>query len=649
MQVSEKTREIFSAFDTDGSGTVSKQLFIRFLGNRGLLECDQRLQIMFKYLNSLGTADVDVKLTLEQFNEATASCRTLVDKCVNGKLRIPDFKHFTEIVSQVYNSVEPNTGGANADYIPQLAQVDPNQFGISVTTVDGQQFSIGDTDRKFCIQSCSKPLSYLIAQTELGPEYVHKHVGCEPSGRAFNEMCLKPSPTADNPNREIPHNPCINAGAMMTMSMVYPEYNRNARLNKIMQVWKDLSGGDDAPIGYDDPTYKSESGSADRNWCLGYMMKGSGAFPPCFTTLSDTLELYFQVCSILNTNDGMAIMAATLANGGLNPLTGKRVFSADHVRNALPIMLSSGMYDYSGQWAYDVGVPAKSGVGGCVFFVVPNVCGISIWSPRLDAVGNSTRGVAVATELVRHFAFHNFEVFSGLSQTKINPTERKDAVKQAILGELLFAASQGDVQALQAQANAGIDLFQSDYDQRTALHLAASEGHKDAVKFLVDSAPRDRLHVIISAEDRWGGTPLSDAIQGQFNDCITVLQANGASEGTPSALHNSTGDVMLHPSPIAPEILFAAANGDLEEFISLKASGRDLTVYDYDRRTALHLAASEGHLDVVRYLCVQAGDDAARLKSSLDRFGGNPLSDAVREGHEEVAAYLNGSSADSRA
>ena len=205
-------------------------------------------------------------------------------------------------------------------------------------------------------------------------------------------MCLKPSPTDDNPNREIPHNPCINAGAMMTMSMVYPEYNRNARLAKIMQVWKDLSGGDDAPIGYDDPTYKSESGSADRNWCLGYMMKGSGAFPPCFTTLDDTLELYFQVCSILNTNDGMAIMASTLANGGLNPLTGKRIFSADHVRNVLPIMLSSGMYDYSGQWAYDVGVRAKSGVGGCVFFVVPNVCGISIWSPRLDEVGNSTRG-----------------------------------------------------------------------------------------------------------------------------------------------------------------------------------------------------------------------------------------------------------------
>jgi glutaminase len=648
MQVSEATRAIFAAFDTDGSHTVSKQLFIRFLANRGLLECDQRLESMFKYLNSYGVAGEDAMLTLEQFNEAISDARTLIDKCVNGKLRVPDFKKFTEIFAEVYDTVLPNTGGANADYIPQLAQVDPNQFGISVTTVDGQQFSIGDTDRQFCIQSCSKPLSYLIAQTELGPEYVHNHVGCEPSGRAFNEMCLKSSPTAENPNREIPHNPCINAGAMMTMSMVYPDYNRKARLEKIMGVWKALSGGDDAPIGYDDPTYKSESGSADRNWCLGYMMKGSGAFPPCFSTLDDTLELYFQVCSILNTNEGMAIMAATLANGGLNPLTGKRVFSADHVRNALPIMLSSGMYDYSGQWAYDVGVPAKSGVGGCVFFVVPNVCGISIWSPRLDEVGNSTRGVAVATALVKHFAFHNFEVFSGLSQTKLNPTERHDAAKHAVLGELLFAASQGDVHALKAQANAGVDMFQSDYDQRTALHLAASEGHVDAVKFLVNSAPggMDGMSSTVSAMDRWGGTPLSDAIQGHFDACIAVLQTANAVEGKPSALHNgSVGDAMAHPSPTAPEILFAAANGDLEEFITFKASGRDLTVCDYDRRTALHVAASEGHLDVVRYLCVQAGDKAELLKNALDRFGGNPHSDAVREGHDEVAAYLASSHA----
>ena len=218
-------------------------------------------------------------------------------------------------------------------------QVDPEQFAISVTSIDGQHFSIGDSDTQFCIQSCSKPISYLCGLKEFGTEYVHKHVGTEPSGHAFNEMILKKAPTEEKANRAIPHNPCINAGAIMAVSMVFPDKTMEERHKQILDVWKDLSGGDDAPIGYDEETYLSESGSADRNWCLGYMMKESGAFPPCFTNLRDTLELYFQICSTLSTCKAMSIMASTLANGGLNPITGMRCFSADHVRSVLPIMV----------------------------------------------------------------------------------------------------------------------------------------------------------------------------------------------------------------------------------------------------------------------------------------------------------------------
>lgn len=212
------------------------------------------------------------------------------------------------------------------------------------------------------------------------------------------------------------------------------------------------------------------------------MMKHDDAFPPCFTNLSDTLELYFQICSTLSTNRAMSVMAATLANGGLNPLTGRRVFSVESVRNVLPIMLMAGMYDFSGQWAFDVGVPAKSGVGGCVFFVIPNVAGFSIWSPRLDSYGNSVRGVAAARELTQRLQLHFMEVFSGLAQTKIDPTKRGGASRRNSLAEVLFAASEGDTSALASQHAAGENLFDSDYDQRTALHLAASEGHTDTVK-----------------------------------------------------------------------------------------------------------------------------------------------------------------------
>jgi glutaminase len=637
------TRQIFAALDVDGSGTVSSSFFVNFLARNGLIRTDKRLEAFFGYLESLGAVAEDKALTLEQFNEATATCRTLIDKCITGKLRIPDFESFVEVIKHVYATVEPNKSGANASYIPQLAEVDPEQFGISVTTVDGQQFSIGDTEKQFCIQSCSKPLSYLIAQKQFGPEYVHNHVGCEPSGRAFNEMCLKPSPTPENKGRQIPHNPCINAGAIMTVSMVQPDAgDRAARLAKVLEVWRRLSADTTGTVGYDDETYKSESGSADRNWCLGYMMKESGAFPPCFSDLGDTLELYFQICSILNTNSAMSIMASTLANGGLNPISGDRVFAADHVRNVLPVMLSAGMYDYSGQWAYDIGVPAKSGVGGCVFVVVPNVCGISFWSPRLDSVGNSARGVHGATELVKLFQFHNFEVFSGLSRTKIDPTMRKNAGKQAALGELLFAASQGDVAALSSQAASGIDLYEADYDSRTALHLASSEGHADAVAFLIEHAPADTKIAVLSAKDRWGGTPLADAVQNGNEACIKLLRDAGAT-GEDGASHGGASgdaDSEINVSDDAPVLLSAAADGDVDELIKLKAGGHDLTIGDYDCRTALHLAASNGHTKAVTYLLAQAGDARAKIIAAKDRFGGTPHDDAVREGHTEVAQIL---------
>ena len=380
-RISLPSKQMFAALDVNGTGKVSSNYFTSFLKRDGLLPDDPRLSGLFEYLRAVDGIDNDRSLNLREFDTAIASCRMLVYKCVTGRLKVPNFVQLSNEFSKVFAAVEPNEGGANADYIPQLAQVDPNQFAISITTVDGQHFSIGDAQKSFCIQSCSKPISYLIGLNEFGAKYVHKHVGTEPSGRKFNEMTLKPRPTKEHPGRAVPHNPMINAGAIMSVSMVYPKKKtREERLRSVMDVWRRLSADVNASsIGYDDETYKSESATADRNWCLGYMMKEKKAFPDCFTSLSEVLELYFQICSITSTAKSMSVMAATLANGGLNPLTGERVFSADHVRKCLPLMLTCGMYDYSGQWAFDVGIPAKSGLGGCVFSVIPNVCGIAVW------------------------------------------------------------------------------------------------------------------------------------------------------------------------------------------------------------------------------------------------------------------------------
>jgi glutaminase len=639
--ISHATRGIFKALDL-GDGTVSSQFFLSFLERNGLLRTDERLAGMMTYLTSINGKDANVDMNLEQFHDSIATCISLVQRCCQGQLVIPDFQQVVEQIQEIFAEVEPNVSGENAQYIPQLALVDPDQFAISITTIDGQHFSIGDAKKQFCIQSCSKPISYLIALKKFGAAYVHGHVGMEPSGRRFNEMCLKDAPSSSNPNRQVPHNPMINAGAIMTCSMVHPENKAEERLNSVLDTWRDLSAGMQTTeaIGYDDETYKSESGSADRNWCLAYMMKERGAYPACFTTLSSTLEIYFQICSILSTCQAMSVMASTLANGGLNPLTGNKVFTAQQVRSALPLMMSSGMYDYSGQWMYDIGIPAKSGVGGCVFLSIPNICGISIWSPRLDPVGNSARGVHAATEMVKRFAFHNFEVFSGLSQTKLDVTKPRRYAQKLSLASTLFAASEGDLQALTTQLHAGLDLYAGDYDSRTSLHLAASEGRWQITQFLVDNCPADRLSAVVNSADRWGATPLDDAIHSGCTQSQAILRQAGGQTGSQPSHVELKDDTQVNPE--APVIISLAAENDLDGLIRLAAKGHHLNVVDYDARSPMALAASNGHFRICKYLLVQCVDVAEKMRvlTFTDRWGNTPEQDAQRHGHQDCLEFL---------
>lgn len=333
---------------------------------------------------------------------------TPVKRDANKNFIIPDFEDFCQEIKEIYEFTLPNQGGAVATYIPQLARVNPEQYGVSICTIDGQRYSLGDANTYFCIQSICKPINYCLVQQEHGEKKVHQHIGKEPSGHGFNVLKLNP--------QNLPHNPLINAGAIMACALLKPEFDSADRIDYVMDVWKALSGGTASPR-FNNAVYLSEKNTADRNFALGHFMREKKAFPEGIN-LYEVLEFYFQCCSIEMKAESMAVVASTLANGGICPLTEESIFDPNTVKNCLSMMSSCGMYDFSGEFAFTVGLPAKSGISGGLIVVVPNVMGICIWSPRLDPLGNSVRGLAFCEELVKRFNFHVYDSLVRASNKK---------------------------------------------------------------------------------------------------------------------------------------------------------------------------------------------------------------------------------------
>ncbi len=214
-------------------------------------------------------------------------------------------------------------------------------------------------------------------------------------------------------------------------------------------------------------------------------------------------------------------MAATLANGGNCPLTGAQVFRPDHVKNCLSLMSSCGMYDFSGEFAFRVGIPAKSGVSGAIMLVVPNVLGMAVWSPRLDELGNSVRGVDFCRDLVSRFKFHTFDSMVGLRDDRIDPRRNIYESRLGAVISFCLASSEGDVVEMRRLVAKGLDPSSADYDKRTALHLAASEGRLTSLRYLLE------LGVDVNPVDRWGNTPLDDAVRHDHQTIIVVLAEHG--------------------------------------------------------------------------------------------------------------------------
>lgn len=324
---------------------------------------------------------------------------------------IPEFNDFSKIITRIFNYVADETSGHVATYIPQLSVVNPDLYGCSLLTVDGNSLHLGNYQELFSIQSISKPINYLITLEEHGESYVHQFVGREPSGRGFNELQLNYD--------GLPHNPMINAGAIMCCSLIKQKLSLSNRFDHIKMIWEKLSGG--KHISFDNAVYLSEKETGNRNYALAYFMNEKKKFPPG-TDLMSILELYFGCCCIEMNCESLAVVAATLANGGVCPLTKERIFSAENVKNCLSLMHSCGMYDFSGEFAFMVGLPAKSGVSGGIIVVVPGKMGIALYSPRVDSMGNSVRGVEFCKQLVNIFNLHPYDCIVKPS-IKIDPSE----------------------------------------------------------------------------------------------------------------------------------------------------------------------------------------------------------------------------------
>jgi glutaminase len=294
-----------------------------------------------------------------------------------------------------------------ADYIPELAKTNPEDFGIVLATADGRVYAVGDWEKTFTIQSISKPFMYGLALSLLSPSFMEKKVGVEPSGDAFNAISL-------DPRTGIPRNPMINAGAIATAAQVWRHDPGRAEA-LTLEFFSSLAG---RPLAVNESVYESERASGHRNRAISHLLRNAAVIEE---EPEPGLDLYFRQCSIGVTCRDLAVMAATLACQGRNPLTQDEPLNPAITTRMLAVMGSCGMYDYAGQWLYDVGMPAKSGVGGGVLAVVPGRLGIAVYSPRLDAYGNSVRGIATCRRLSQALELHLFDQ-TPLQQSPVRST-----------------------------------------------------------------------------------------------------------------------------------------------------------------------------------------------------------------------------------
>ena len=302
-----------------------------------------------------------------------------------------------KILENIVNRNKIKTKFGNvANYIPGLERANKEDLGICLLDLDGNKYVYGDYNKKFTIQSVSKPLALMLAILDNGVDYVFSKVGTEPTGDAFNSMIR-----LETASIQKPYNPMINAGAIAVSSMIKGK-DREEKFSRLLDFFKLITENED--LDYNEEIYNGETRTGNKNRAMAYFMKDQGVID---SSVEETLDVYFKQCSIEVTTIDLAKVGLFLArNGRLS--TGEKIISDYEAKIVKSLMMTCGMYDGSGKFALEVGIPSKSGVGGGIMSVVPNMIGIGIYGPSLDKKGNSIGGDGILEDLSKEL---NLSIF----------------------------------------------------------------------------------------------------------------------------------------------------------------------------------------------------------------------------------------------
>ena len=315
----------------------------------------------------------------------------------------PSEQAINAALNSAYNKYKTLKEGKNADYIPALAKVDPEIYGIALVTTSGKVYTVGDVKSQVSIQSISKPITLAKVIEEQGPEFIEKTVGVDATGMRFNSIVSVEYSQKALGGPEM--NSLVNPGAIATTSMLKGG-TRGEVWRNLLGFYSDFAG---RPLSVDEEVFKSEAETNQRNQAIGALMYAYGYIK---SNPAQATDIYTEQCAVAVNAKDLAMMAATLANGGKNPATGKQAMSAKNVPYVLAVMATAGLYDDSGKWLYHTGLPAKSGVGGGILAVAPGKFGIAVISPPLDDAGNSVRAQKAIRDIVAQLHANPYEVAS---------------------------------------------------------------------------------------------------------------------------------------------------------------------------------------------------------------------------------------------